>query len=270
MLDALVYFVNWKLIPEPEIEALLRELASWGVSHLVFPPCWGEWEQQRPGVMQAIADKIQALGLQTPAAHALWGKGLDMSCLDPEQHRQMLAQHTAFLRALAPLGVNTYTVHPGIAEQKTTPEQWAAIRRSLDTLLPVAAETGIVLALENGHESLDDLRYLSSLVAEYRHENLGICFDSGHANSYSPLGAVGMVQLLSDQLVTCHLHDNYGTDDDHNPPGQGNIPWTELVQALKKCPNLRHAESEAGDWQRPAWEKFRTVWMETANTDSAI
>lgn len=270
MLDALVYFVNWKLIPEPEIEAVLCELASWGVSHLVFPPCWGEWEQQRPGVMQAIADKIQALGLQTPAAHALWGKGLDMSCLDPEQHRQMLAQHTAFLRALAPLGVNTYTVHPGIAEQKTTPEQWTAIRRSLDTLLPVAAETGIVLALENGHESLDDLRYLSSLVAEYRHENLGICFDSGHANSYSPLGAVRMVQLLSDQLVTCHLHDNYGTDDDHNPPGQGNIPWTELVQALKKCPNLRHAESEAGDWQRPAWEKFRTVWMETANTDSAI
>jgi len=262
MLDSLVYFVNWKLIPEEEVAAILPELAEWGVSALVFPPCWGECEQRRPGFIAAMVAKIRRLGMQTPAAHGLWGSGLDMSCLEHGQRPKMLRQHADFLRALATSGVKTYTVHPGINEQKTTTEQWSAIRRSVEQLLPVAVEAEITLALENGHESVEDLQQLAAIVAEFQHPNVGLCFDSGHANSYSPLGVVGVVQSLSEKIVTCHLHDNYGSDDDHNPPGDGNIVWQELIPLLKKCPRLLHAESEAGNWQREAWEKFRTIWSE--------
>jgi sugar phosphate isomerase/epimerase len=256
----LVYFVNWKLLPEAEIDSVLAQLREWGVRQLVFPPCWGEAESQRPGRLAERAAKIQSLGMCIPAAHGFWGEGWDLSCLDPELRRPMLARHQDFLRSLAPLGVVTYTLHPGITEVQTSPQQWSAIAQSLEELLPTAEETGIILALENGHESLEDLHHLAALTDEYRHPNLGLCFDSGHANSFSPLGALGVAQMLADKWVTCHLHDNYGTEDEHNPPGEGNIAWKELMPILKKCPRLQHLESEAGDWQRKAWEKFRNLW----------
>ncbi len=262
ILDTLVYFVNWRLIPEVEVAVILPQLASWGITDLVFPPCWGEGRQQNPEFMAAVVAKIRDLGMRTPAAHGFWGRGMDLSCLEPEERRKMLSRHTDFLGAVAAFGVKTYTVHPGIDDRKTTPEQWSAIRHSVETLVPVAATVGITLALENGHESVEDLQRLAAIVEELQHPNVGWCFDSGHANSYSPLGAVGVVELLANNIVTCHLHDNYGSDDDHNPPGEGNVVWNELIPRLKKCPRLQHAESEAGDWQRTAWEKFRALWSE--------
>ena len=45
-------------------------------------------------------------------------------------------------------------------------------------------------------------------------------------------------------IVTCHLHDNNGLEDQHLPPGQGTIDWAELASALKKAPRLKSIQSE--------------------------
>ena len=69
----------------------------------------------------------------------------------------------------------------------------------------------------------------------------------------------GAYQRLAPYIVTCHLHDNYGEHDDHNPPGEGNIDWQELDALLDTLPRLYHAETESGIWDKKSWQAFCSV-----------
>ena len=46
------------------------------------------------------------------------------------------------------------------------------------------------------------------------------------------------------QIVSCHLHDNDGSDDSHSLPGEGTINWNKVIQLLKKAPRLQLIRSE--------------------------
>ena len=65
---------------------------------------------------------------------------------------------------------------------------------------------------------------------------------------------------MASRIAVLHIHDNYGTFDDHNPPGQGNIDWAKLVPKLKTLPRLRNPETESGDWDQASWNAFQKIW----------
>jgi len=44
--------------------------------------------------------------------------------------------------------------------------------------------------------------------------------------------------------VTCHLHDNDGSDDTHSMPGDGTINWNKVIPLLRKAPRLQVIQSE--------------------------
>ena len=256
----LVHFVEWKKVNDADLEKVLNDLPSWGVTDIVAHPVWGLRDQAEPGFMDKITRLIAKTGLNTPACHAFWGDPYDLSQADEDRRREAMKEHARFLRQLAPLGVRTYTLHLGGAGVNSSELKWQQIRRSVDELLPAAEETGIALALENSAEPMDDLRRLAGLAKEYAHPRIGFCFDTGHANCYAADGLFPTLALMRENIVTCHLHDNHGSFDDHNPPGGGNIDWEALIPALKDCPRMLHAETESGDWSRPAWERFVQVW----------
>ena len=256
----LVHFVEWKKVNDADLEKVLNDLLSWGVTDIVAHPVWGLRDQREPGFMDKITRLIAKTGLNTPACHAFWGDPYDLFQADEERRREAMKEHARFLRQLAPLGVKTYTLHLGGAGPTSSELKWQQIRRSVDELLPAAEETGIALALENSAEPMNDLRRLAALGKEYAHPRIGFCFDTGHANCYAADGLFPTLALMRENIVTCHMHDNYGSFDDHDPPGGGNIDWTALIPALKDCPRMLHAETESGDWSRPAWGRFVQVW----------
>ena len=149
-------------------------------------------------------------------------------------------------------------MHIGMEDHGKTP--WDCIRRAVDRLLPVAEECRIALALENGHENLETQRELADFAATYSHPFLGICFDTGHAHCYGDRDWKKSLEILGENIVTCHMHDNYGTFDDHNPPGAGTLNWQELCDSRKRLPRLLHAETESGDWGEESWKQFCKVW----------
>ena len=256
-----VHFVEWKKVEDGNLERTMNELRSWGVTDIVAHPVWGLRDQQKRGYMEQIAHLLAAAGLRTPACHAFWGGSSDLAQRNEVLRRESMKQHGRFLRQLAPMGVKTYTLHLGIGHGETdTSHAWEQIRKSVEDLLPAAEETGIVLALENSGEPMSDLRHLAAFGKEYAHPQIGFCFDTGHANCYASDGLFSTLELMRDNIVTCHMHDNYGSFDDHNPPGGGNIDWSKLVSALKACPRMLHAETESGDWSKSAWNKFVQVW----------
>lgn len=66
-----------------------------------------------------------------------------------------------------------------------------------------------------------------------RFGNVGICWDTGHANlstdnQYDELIKIG------NRLKVLHVADNYGQSDEHMPPFYGNVDFKKIVAALKK------------------------------------
>jgi len=109
--------------------------------------------------------------------------------------------------------------------------------------------------LENSAEKMDVITRLAALAASYHDELVGMCFDAGHANCYQG-GVKNTFEVMKNEIVTCHLHDNYGSFDDHNPPSDGNIDWRELTALLDSAPRMVHAETESGFWDQDSWDKF--------------
>ena len=96
---------------------------------------------------------------------------------------------------------------------------------------------------------------------------LGFCFDAGHANimatknanTLEPSRAIDAYNQINQpvpwddeildkmlfNIVNCHLHDNYGLQDQHQLPGHGNIDWKNVLTKLSKAPRLQVIQNEA-------------------------
>ncbi|MFQ6129850.1 MAG: sugar phosphate isomerase/epimerase family protein [Candidatus Hadarchaeaceae archaeon] len=116
-------------------------------------------------------------------------------------------------------------------------------RRFIEKCLPYARERGVTLALENagGQPATypSTIEELKQLVLEL--EGAKIAFDIGHAH-LAERRAGGKVtgpviakaiEGLREHLVHVHVHDNRGKDDDHLPPGDGDINFKPVVEALR-------------------------------------
>lgn len=252
----LIHFVRWEKVPEDQVEDVLSQLPQWGVKNIVAHPKW--FRDGGESYVQKISLLLQKNKLLSTACHALWGRGNDCILPDRDQWPDMIRRHSIFLRDIQTLHVTTYTIHLGFNPDRNSEENFSFLKRSVDALLPVCEETGITLALENSQEPLQVLEKVSEMITAYKNKHLGMCFDCGHANSYQ--GSVReTLEVMRDNIVTCHLHDNYGEHDDHNPPGEGNINWRELDALLDTLPRLHHAETESGIWDEQSWKKFCAV-----------
>jgi len=62
-------------------------------------------------------------------------------------------------------------------------------------------------------------------VAEVGSPAVGVCFDTGHANLYSP---PQRPCAAGKHLVWIHAYDNRGQRDEHLMPGLGTVDWSQF------------------------------------------
>ncbi len=128
--------------------------------------------------------------------------------------------------ASARLGAPYAVCHP---ERANTPEKETLIEETITAFAPLceyASSRGVTLAMENMFSTSPE--QLCEIV-----DRLGcaVCWDIGHAN----IGGHAQnhaLRLLGSRIKVLHLHDNYGTRDDHNPPYYGNINWDQFTDLL--------------------------------------
>ncbi len=71
------------------------------------------------------------------------------------------------------------------------------------------------------------------MLNEVRSDNVGICFDAGHANLSH--NAERMIRSLEKRIITTHLHDNHGEEtDEHLLPFLGSVNWRKMLETLKE------------------------------------
>lgn len=120
-------------------------------------------------------------------------------------------------------------------------------------LLPVSGRLGVRIAVENG---FDD-HLLHAMLRTNTFNELGFCFDSGHAQINNN---VDILATFLERLLLVHLHDNYGTNDDHNILGEGVIDWKRVIPLVLKAPGLRTLTLEVGLRRG----QYRVEWVKNA------
>lgn len=108
---------------------------------------------------------------------------------------------------------------------------------SLEKIRLVAKQAGVTVLVENIPNGLSQPSRLLAFLEASHLDDIGICFDSGHAHLPDHLFGGGSVveswNLLAARVRSTHLHDNRGSTDDHLWPGEGTIPWNELKPLIE-------------------------------------
>jgi len=151
------------------------------------------------------------------------------------------APRSAAIRAIeedidstARLGADILIVHgSGPTDGDRLPQRGPVLEESLRHLLSLAASRGVSVALENlppGYFG-GEVDRLIEMMRRVHAPNLGICFDTGHANLRRAVARE--MTAMRDFIITFHLHDNRGELDEHTLPFDGTIPWDEFGRVLQ-------------------------------------
>jgi sugar phosphate isomerase/epimerase len=104
-------------------------------------------------------------------------------------------------------------------------------KTAVSEILRKADEYGIKIALENNgyikdsFADPDELLMVIEDLAE-KYNNVGVCFDVGHANQYAYFAQKDIQEIfekLEKYVISIHLHEGKDGKDDHLPP-QGLLP----------------------------------------------
>ena len=136
---------------------------------------------------------------------------------------------------VAGLGGSILVVHPATFgfERCDNPPPPSVLR----DICKSAADSGVRIAFENsGRTGIEMMRRAVDTVgADLESIGMGICIDTGHANRSVRLDgfrAQDYLREFRDLIVEVHINDNFGEEDLHLAPGQGDIEWDAVLPEL--------------------------------------
>ncbi|MGI6099911.1 MAG: sugar phosphate isomerase/epimerase [Lentisphaerae bacterium] len=293
-LSELVHAGVWNGIPENYYDFLMAEWAAHGVTRLIF--CSTEMARgvREPEFGTAFIKRAAEHGLRWSDGHVPWNP--EWALNTPEPYREtMIRNNTRALELAAEAGCTTLTIHIGdivCLEDTYLPLGQARdlLDDALERLIPVAERSRVVLCIENIMAPTDTPAELIRCFERFQSPFFGCCYDSGHdnlmaarpgkephqLNSWTTKLWRGKPQLNPDDalatllphIVTCHLHDNNGLEDQHLPPGQGTVDWPRTLDLLSRAPRLISVQNELSFTRKPgvsipaAIEAFRRIGFE--------
>jgi sugar phosphate isomerase/epimerase len=121
---------------------------------------------------------------------------------------------------------------PARANQPDDNIRGAAVR-SLDAIARLAEDVGVRIAVEVIPNRLSDPDSLVRLLEnECEDTRTGICLDFGHAHMMGEVADA--VETVAEHIMTTHIHDNHGREDEHLVPYRGSIDWDQALVTMQK------------------------------------
>lgn len=193
--------------------------------------------------VEEVGSALDRLGLWPVAMHAPF-RG--MTLLEGEKSSAVsVLRHT--MDVAAALDCALLVVHvdgegEGQIPAKGTAARKDVLQNAVNALRPLcdyAAQLGITLLLENqpdrsGARIGSSVDELIQLIADVDAPNLRLCFDVAHA-VVSTGDWQREWQKAAELVMSVHMSDTHGTEDEHLPLGVGAIDWQRLVQAVAKA-----------------------------------
>lgn len=235
-----------------EIEHLLRQISEAGFTHIHWCHEWDGDYIYSVYEMQQIREWLDQYGLKAKALHATKGSRRNVNLVEGHYRKDYTSDWEYNRKAgveliknrvdmAACLGaeeivLHLYVPHFTIRKQPEVKEKfYTQVKKSLDELCPYCLQKGVKICLENLFDMPGEyvLEQWDRLLPAYPEEFLGICLDTGHGYMSWGEKLPEIIRKYRDRIYAVHLHDNNGTVDFHLLPGEGQIPWKEVMRELK-------------------------------------
>ncbi len=195
----------------------VREIADWfqtsGVPlHSVHSPMHADYESGRTGappVNVAATDRAQRI-----------------EAMDEIKRAIEVAEQIPFRFLIQ---------HLGTSGESFDDRKFEAAMTSIEHLRAFAKPLGVRILLENIPNELCTPDKLVEFIQITHFDDVGVCFDFGHAHIMSKVGEA--FEILKNHIHSTHVHDNAGIRDSHLWPGAGTIDWKEAMELLRSAPH---------------------------------
>jgi len=195
----------------------VREIADWfrtsgAPLHSLHAPMYGDYEWGRTG-----APPVNVTS--TDRAHRV-------EAMDEIKRALELAEQIPFRFLIQ---------HLGVFNESFDERKFEAAMTSIEHLRAFAKPLGVRILLENIPNELSTPEKLVEFIHAMRFEDVGVCFDFGHAHIMS--GIPQAFATLKSHIRSTHIHDNDKEHDSHLWPGSGSIDWKEAIELLREAPH---------------------------------
>ena len=126
--------------------------------------------------------------------------------------------------------------HVGIGQEEVDEHKVEATISSLEHLHAFAKPLGVQLLVENIPNELSTPEKLLEMLHAGRFDDIGVCFDVGHAHIMSSVPQA--FETLKQRVRSTHVHDNKKVLDNHLWPGAGSVDWNETMSLLRAAPHV--------------------------------
>lgn len=149
-----------------------------------------------------------------------------------ENQEVVVANLTELIKRAASIGIDKYVIHPsGEAIRENREERMKCAKDSLARLAEFAKAEGGILAVEDLPRMCLGNTPESMLELLGAHEDLRVCLDTNHMLNRD---VCKLIRTMGDKIVTLHVSDYDYQNERHWLPGEGDIPWQDVLYALKE------------------------------------
>jgi len=125
--------------------------------------------------------------------------------------------------------------HLGTPNESFNERKFEAALTSVEHLRAFAKPLGVRILLENIPNELSTPDKLVDFINVSHFDDMGVCFDFGHAHMMSSVAEA--FEVVKPHIQSTHVHDNEKIKDSHLWPGEGSINWKEAMELLRSAPN---------------------------------
>lgn len=223
----------------------LAQVASYGFEAVELFATRSHFDYRNATAIGELAQWLSELGLALHGIHApitdsfgagdRWNATFSNAVSDAARRREAVRETDAALEVAKRIPCDVLVVHLGTPSGRNNPDdnnRGAAVR-SAEEICRIAEPLGVRVALEVIPNRLSDAASLVSMLDdELEGSHAGICLDFGHAHLMG--GVADAIEIASEHLITTHIHDNRGRDDEHLVPYLGTIDWDLALMAMQK------------------------------------
>jgi sugar phosphate isomerase/epimerase len=194
--------------------------------------------------VREIADWFKEAGIPLHSLHSPmysdyeWGRTgappVNIASVDKRQRIDAMDEIKRALEVAEVLPYRFLIQHVGTVAEEFDARKFEAAITSIEHLRAFAKPLGVTVLLENIPNELATPERLLELIHTAHFDDIGICFDFGHANIMSSVREA--FEQLKPLIRSSHVHDNSKDSDAHLWPGDGNIDWQEGMNLLRSAP----------------------------------
>lgn len=234
-------FVKQRLHP-----GLLDSMVRAGAETLEIFAARDHFDYTSRAIVLEIANWFTSSGISLNSLHAPmfgdleWGRSGSppINFVDHDKRRRIEAMDEIkrAIEIAEQLPFRFLVQHVGIGGESWDPRKFDYGITAIEHLRAFARPLGVSLLIENIPNELSTPERIVELLQSAHFEDVGVCFDCGHAHVMSNVAEA--FEMLKPYIRSTHLHDNRGDKDAHLWPGAGTINWDETISLLRAAPHV--------------------------------